>query len=150
MFTSCKQEKTLSEKEKSEMVQSIRETLGNYYKDVRERGLRAEFAYLDSSTEFYWVPPGFSHPLSYDRVVAIVEQNAKLYIHIDNRIDTLRVLPLSSTLASYSARLRSTMTDTGNRTTNFTLVETGLFIKRPDGWKLLNGQTAILDHAPPK
>lgn len=56
-FTCCKQENNLGDQEKSAIVQATRATMENYYADIRKTGLTAEFAYLDSSKDFYWVPP---------------------------------------------------------------------------------------------
>jgi hypothetical protein len=36
------------------------------------------------------------------------------------------------------------MKDTSGKTNAFILVETGLVIRRADGWKLLSGQTALV------
>jgi hypothetical protein len=120
------------------------QTLDSYYNDIRKLGLTAEFKYLDNSSEFFWVPPGYSDAIAYDSVVTILKQNAPKYKSIDNSFDTLRIIPLSRELATYTGRLHSTMTDTADRIITFSLVETGILIKRPDGWKLLNGQTTIL------
>ncbi|HWA35694.1 MAG TPA: hypothetical protein VG737_16240, partial [Cyclobacteriaceae bacterium] len=64
--------------------------------------------------------------------------------HVDNVFDTLHVVALSRRYATYTGRLRSTMTDTTGQTTTYLMLETGILTKRPDGWKLLSGQTAIV------
>jgi len=142
---SCGQTDQLTTDEQKAIVESIQQTMNNYYKDIRTSGLTAEFKYLDNSSDFFWVPPGYSSAISYDSVAAILKQSAPLYKSIDNSFDTLRIIPLSKELAAYTARLNSIMTDTTGKISKFSLVETGLLIKRQDGWKLLNGQTSILD-----
>jgi len=142
---SCRQPTDLTEKEKEELVFSIRQTLDNYYNDIRQSGLLAELNYLDSSADFFWVPPGYTQSISYDSVVSILKQNAPYYKYIDNAFDTLKIIPLTKELASYTGKLQSTITDTLNNQVTFRLIETGVLIKRADGWKLLNGQTRSLN-----
>jgi hypothetical protein len=36
------------------------------------------------------------------------------------------------------------MSDTSGKTSSFSLIESGVLIKREDGWKLLSGQTSII------
>lgn len=143
-LASCRQSSSLTESEKVRIIEDVRETLDNYYADIRKTGLTAEFQYLDNSSEFYWTPPGYAISISYDSVAAILNRNASNYISVDNSFDTLRITPLSKEYAAYTGRLKSIMTDTSGRTTTFLLVETGVLIRREGRWKLLNGQTSIL------
>jgi hypothetical protein len=136
---------TLTENEKASIIKNTRQTLDNYYGDIQKSGLMAEFKYLDPSTEFFWVPPGASSSLSFDSVATILKQNAPLYKSINNSFDTLRIIPLSKELATYTGRFNSVMTDTSGKVMTFSLVETGVLIKRQDGWKLLQGQTSIIN-----
>ena len=131
------------EAEKKLIIDSVTQTLNRYYDDIRAEGLMAEFRYLDNSPEFYWVPPGFSVAISYDSVASILRQNAPLLKDIDNKWDTLRIDPLSHELATYTGRLHSIVTDTAGHVSETSLVETGLLIKRRNGWKLLSGQTSV-------
>jgi SnoaL-like domain len=144
-IVSCRQSSPLTENEKARIIGDVRQTLDNYYNDIRKSGLTAEFQYLDNSSEFYWAPPGYNISISYDSVATILNQNAQNYKSVDNSFDTLRITPLSKEYATYTGRLTSRMTDTTGRTTTISLVETGVLIKREDGWKLLNGQTSILN-----
>jgi hypothetical protein len=136
---------TLSEDEKKDIVDTVKKTLDNYYMDIREYGLNAEFKYLDSSADFFWVPPGFQHSISYDSVVALIKQSAAQFSLVDNSFDTLQIIPLSKEIATYTGKLRSSMTDTSGKTSVFYLTETGTLVKRRDGWKLLSGQTTLLN-----
>jgi hypothetical protein len=134
----------LTEQEKTNIIDEVRQTLLNYQSDVEKTGLMAEFKYLDQSKEFFWVPPGYNASISFDSVASILKQSAPKYKTIANTFETLNVIPLSKELATYSGRLQSVMTDTLGNTNTFTLVETGVLIKRKDDWKLLNGQTTIV------
>ncbi|NOT76693.1 MAG: hypothetical protein HOP08_17330 [Cyclobacteriaceae bacterium] len=141
-LTSCAQ-RELSEKEKQEVISSAREALDDYYRDIKKSGLTGELAHLDSSAEFFWTPPGYDHPISYDTVAHILRSAAPQYSLVENSFDTLRIIPLSRELASYSAKVRSRMVDTAGNVTNLHLIETGVLIRR-NRWKLLHGQTSII------
>jgi len=137
---------TLSGKEQQSIIKEIRQTLDDYVKDVKSGGLTAEFKYLDSSVDFFWVPPGYQSAISYDSVATVLKQNALKFKSVDNLYDSLRIIPLARHLASYTARVNSTITDTTGAVFKSSLIETGILIRRKDGWKLLNGQTAILNN----
>ena len=146
LLTSCDPGGTgLTEQKRQVMIDSITATLKNYFSDVRKLGLVAEFKYLDSSADFFWVPPRFSHAISYDSVAAILRKYQTFYLSVDNSWQKLNVRPISNQLASYTGTIRSVSTDTTGRITDFTLIETGIVIKRASGWKLLNGQTSLVE-----
>ena len=143
---SCEEKKTagLSAKEYSTVLDSVKTTLVNYYTEINRDGLTAEFKYLDHSTDFYWTPPGFSHPISYEEVEKGVLANAGRYSSVDNRWLTLRIDPLTRELCSYTGQIQSSGRDTSGNSATYNLVETGLMIKRADGWKLFRGQTTVV------
>ena len=145
IIASCHQTPALTENEKATIIVEVKQTLDNYYSDIKEDGLTAEFKYLDHSSDFFWVPPGYTSAISYDSVSTVLKQNAPLFSLVDNSFDSLRIIPLSIDLATYTGRLRSVMTDTSHKTISFSLLETGVLIKRNDGWKLLHGQTCMLN-----
>jgi hypothetical protein len=124
--------------------QGVRQTLLDYHQAIKQEGLLAEFKYLDSSEEFFWVPPGYSCALAYDSVAYILRQSAPLFSRIDNSFDTLMIKPLTTSLAMYTGRLTSVSTDTAGKSSSVKLIETGLVVKRSGQWKLLSGQTAVL------
>jgi hypothetical protein len=133
----------LKDPERLAIERDIRSTLNRYYADIKKTGLTAEFAYLDSSDQFFWVPPGSRTPLSYDSVVAFLKVNAPRYTSVKNSFDTLRIIPLTRELATYTAAVHSAMTDTAGTTSQFSLIESGVLVKRKEKWKLLSGQTSI-------
>ncbi len=145
ILTSCKQP-GITEAENAEVIAEVRQTLQNYYDDIKKSGLNAEFKYLDNSTDFFWVPPGYSGPIFYDSVVSTIKGNAARYMSVDNSFDTLHIVALSRRYATYTGRLRSIMRDTSGQISTYTMLETGILTKRSDGWKLLSGQTAIVGH----
>lgn len=145
LFASCEQSTVLTESEKKVISNNVQQALKNYYDDIRKSGLMAEFNYLDQSPGFFWVPPGYSNAISYDSVATILKLNAAKYRSVDNSFDTLNVIPLSKDLATYTGRLRSIMIDTSGKVFTYSLVETGILINRKGVWKLLSGQTSILN-----
>lgn len=142
----CRQEsRQLSDDTRANVAQEVEQLFDNYFAAVRRGGLTAEFDYLDNSGDFFWVPPGYSQSISYDSVVAVLTLNAGKFQLIENVMDSLHIVPLTASLASYSAKMRSTMKDTTGQTTTLRLVESGIVIRRNDKWKLLSGQTSLIN-----
>ena len=144
-LTSCSQTDKLNESEKELIINDVIEMFGNYHNDIRKDGLTAEFKYLDQSSDFFWVPPGYKSALSYDSVRQILEINAKSFQAIEFNWDTLQVFPLSDKIANYSGIVKGSMIDTSGIKSSVIIIESGTVIKRSDGWKLLSGQSAILN-----
>lgn len=141
---SCKQgPPSLTDEQKGTLVMEIKETLDNYYADIKSGGLIAEFKYLDSTKDFSWMPPGYTKPISFDSVACILKANSGNYKEIDNSFENLNIEVLCEDSAVYSGKIRSIMTDTTNTPMTIYLNEKGKLIKRKDGWKLLNGETTI-------
>lgn len=142
---SCGSNTELTSSDKAQIIDEVKQTLNNYYDDIRKSGLEAEFSYLDNSEDFFWVPPGYTKPASYEEIVTAIKGNAARFRKVDNAFENLQVIPLTKDLATYSGKLHSVMTDTAGQTMQASLVETGLMIRRQDGWKLLSGQTTVLN-----
>jgi len=70
--------------------------------------------------------------------------NAPVFSSIENVWDTLRVDPLTREYATYTGKFHGTMTDTTGGVTIVAGIETGVVVKRKDGWKLLRGQSSLL------
>jgi hypothetical protein len=147
-LAACRNQTELSEREETKVRDEVKAMLYKYNDAVREQGLQAEFAYIDNSDRFFWVPPGATAPLPFDTVLAMISRNAGQMRLVNNSFDMLTVTPLTSMLAAYSARIRSATTDVQGRDTVLSLVETGMVIKRKEGWKLLCGQTGICNTEP--
>ena len=142
--TSCQPGSTLSESKRDEIKAQVEQMLKDYFRATKRDGLLAEFKYLDHSAEFYWIPPGYSSWISYDSVATVLRNTAPALRSIENRWKTLRVDPLSADHATFSGKLTSTSVDTTGQVTTVSLLETGVVVKREDGWKLLRGQTVML------
>lgn len=126
--------------------QEVKEMFMAYDDSVRKNGINGEFFFLDNSDAFYWVPPGYKYALHYDSIANILAAYAPLYKHIDNKWDTLQIIPLSEKYASFNGVIHSFMVTSTNDTTNTKLSETGLVVKRGEHWKLLSGQTVIISN----
>jgi hypothetical protein len=133
---------TESEKRKIEIEVSSK--LSNYYLDIKTKGLTAEFKYLDTTDQFFWVPPGYDQPIGFDSVKTAINNNAAKFKSVNNTWTTLIIHPISSELATYSGNIHSVIMDTSETEIKMNLIETGVVIKRSSGWKLLSGQTNII------
>ncbi len=140
----CSCESGLSQKEEKAVITEVQTTLSDYHRDIRESGLLAELKYLDSTSDFFWVPPGYASAISYDSVFKVLMQNAGNFRLIDNSFEKLDIYPISKTVATYTGRLKSVMSDHFGKIDSIKLIESGVMIKRREGWKLLSGQTSIL------
>ena len=134
----------LDENEKTRIKSEITQTISDYCRDVKAYGLTAELKYLDSTNEFRWHPPGYASPIGFDSVASILRQNAPRLKSVANVYESLDVVPADINHATYSAVVRSTVTDNRGQVTRLTLSESGTVIRRVDGWKLLVGETRIL------
>ena len=135
---------TLSASEKEQIVLEVQQMFDHYHSDIKTDGLKAEFKYLDKSSDFFWVPPGYESALSYDSVKFILLLNSKIIHSIAFSWDTLQVFPLTGNLANYSGIVNGIMTDSSALKSEFKILESGTLIKRKDGWKLLSGQSRNL------
>ena len=142
-FSSCKQ--INSEDFNKEIVEAeVIEMFEAYHKAIEDEGFTGEFPFLDDSENFYWVPPGYTSALSLDSVTTILNASAKTYVETSFYWDTLNVYPLSSKIASYSGITKGVMVDTVGIRTEISIFESGIVIKRAEGWKLLSGQSSML------
>lgn len=146
-FFACKKELHFDPHKSAKEVEKM---LHSYYADVSENGLTAEFDYLDNSKDFFWNPPGYNSTLNYAEVKREVTKNAGLFSSLNYHWDTLQVFPLSNSLVNYTGIVKGEMIDTLGGTTTVKLLESGTAIKRTTKWKILNGQTSIINMESPK
>ncbi len=145
-FVSCSgTPNELSDKQKSIVAQEVVQMLNNYYADIAKEGLIAEFKYLDNSKDFFWVPPGYNSTLNYDSVRTILLSRNDIFSEFNFSWDTLQVFPISLHIATYAGVVNGSITDTTGVETVVRMIESGTLIKRKDGWKLLSGQSSIIN-----
>ncbi|TDI66785.1 MAG: hypothetical protein E2O88_08645 [Bacteroidetes bacterium] len=127
------------------VIGEVSAMLNNYHEAIEKYGLEAELDYLDDSHEFFWVPPGYRTALDFDSVAAVLRVTDPSISAIQIHWDSLKIIPLRDDLAQFYGTITMQTTDTTGTITTGHLVETGLVIKRSDGWKLLNGQSAFFE-----
>lgn len=143
LFIGCKRnELTIAEKEN--ISNEIQVVLNKYTQAIKKDGLMAEFAYLDSSNDFYWIPPGYTSALNYDSVRTIISGIAPGIKSMDNTYHSIQIWPYSATYAGYTAHVKSIGVDTAGITGTTHLLESGTMVKRNTGWKLLSGHTSVV------
>ena len=128
----------------ADLQQEIKSTIDNYYNELRKGGLAAELKYLDSSNQFFWVPPGYMNYANYNVISAAIKRNAVLLKSIDNRYDSLLIIPLTKEYAQFVMRTISTTIRANGDSIKSAFIESGVMVRRKDGWKFLSGQTSIL------
>jgi hypothetical protein len=143
-FFSCN-ERAKEKFNATNIEKEVKEMLLAYDDSVRKNGIEGELYFLDKSDAFYWVPPGYKYALHYDSIANILHEYATKYQYIDNVWKTLEIMPLSEKYASFSGVLNSTIITIENDTIHSVLFERGLVVKRNKNWKLLSGQTVVVD-----
>ena len=136
-----KKENSLDPKKTESEVKTF---LTDYFEDVKQNGLTAEFNYLDTSSSFFWVPPGYNKALNYQEVAEAISANAKTMKSVSNRWETLEIFPVTAEVATYYGIVVSEYTDTAGKTGATRLIEAGTVVLRANGWKLLSGHTTVL------
>ncbi len=144
ILISCTDVQETNTFEADQVEKEVRAMFDQYHAAIEQSGLTGEFDYLDTSDDFFWVPPGYESALNYDSVRAILEGNAPMFQSVSFHFDTLQVFSLTSTLANYTGIVSGEMTDTAGANSTVRIIESGTAIKRKSGWKLLCGQSAAL------
>ncbi len=137
------QNQPLNNKEKETVTLEIKAMLDDFHQDILQNGLVSELWYLDHSSEFFWIPPGYSSSLNYDTIKSIVISNSKTIKVTGINWETINILPLTKTIASYSGIVKCTQKEKSN-SVSLRIIESGTLIKREKHWKFLNGQSRIL------
>lgn len=145
IFIACTLSTDSNEMDKKAITAEVKQMLDDYHEAIKKDGLTAEFQYLDQSTDFFWVPPGYSIALTYDSVKTILEANAGNFSSVEFHWDTLQIFPLTEKIVNYTGIVKGLMIDTSGNSMTVSIIESGTIIKRKDGWKLLSGQSANLE-----
>ncbi|MEO5906832.1 MAG: hypothetical protein ABIQ11_08900, partial [Saprospiraceae bacterium] len=77
---SCKQPSPeLTARDHVKISHQVTKTLEEYCADIKVKGFLAELEYLDTSSQFFWIPPGYKSPIDYDSVATLIKANAPRY-----------------------------------------------------------------------
>ncbi len=145
LITGCSNHDQLTEKNRNRIIKECNSAIEEYYKSVDRHGLTAELDYLDNSEDFFWIPPGYKTEIDYDSVASYLKLNAPRFRSVSNKPEKIRILPLTGYISNYSCTLSSRMVDTSGKESYFRLREFGTLINRNGSWKLLCGQTVLLN-----
>ncbi|GAA3637771.1 hypothetical protein [Flavivirga jejuensis] len=137
-------QKALSSERKEAISLEIQQMFDNYHSDITTKGIISEFKYLDDSSDFFWVPPGYEKTLDYDTIKSILTTNSKVLNFIEFSWESIKIFPITNKIANYSGVVKCVQVDTSNNPLTFKLIESGTLIKRKDGWKFLSGQSRNL------
>ncbi|WP_303318090.1 hypothetical protein Q4Q34_11860 [Flavivirga abyssicola] len=143
IFNSYSQ-KNLNDENKATISLEIKQMFDSFHKDITENGLESEFKYLDDSSDFFWVPPGYKETLDYDAIKNILIENSKVVNFIEFTWESIKIVPLTNEIANYSGIIKCVQVDKDLNPVTFKIIESGTLIKRKGGWKFLNGQSRIL------
>ena len=144
LVVSCERKSSLSSTEKERVINEVTEMLTAYHEAIKKNGLSAEFEFLDQSENFFWIPPGYHLALNYDSVESILTQNALSLTKVNFEWKSLTIIPLTADLANFHGIVSGNILDTAGVLTEISMMESGTVIKRTSGWKLHNGQSALL------
>lgn len=141
----CNHSPRFDDKAKQEVGSDVAATLHAYHVAICERGLLAEFAYLDSSEDFHWLPPGSAADWGFDSVARAIRVNAALLAETCGRWKHLEVYPIAWDTARYQGELEIKSRLVTGDTMTQRLKENGVMVRRADGWKLLSGKTEMME-----
>ena len=144
LFLACGKTAPETAFDRKQTEAEIRQMFDDYHSAIEANGLTAEFGFLDSSDDFYWVPPGFTSPLGFAEVKGILEKNAGRFRSVKFHWTALKVYPLTADIATYTGILGGEMVDTSGQESTVSAIESGTVVRRESGWKLLCGQSRSL------
>ena len=134
--------------EQKKVEKEVNTMLHQYHEAISQEGLEGEFPYLDSTEQFFWVPPAYTSALDFDSVKSILLQNDKAMKQVDFHWEKLELFVLSPKIVNFTGIVGGQMLDTAGILSPVNIIESGTCIKREDGWKLLSGQSALLPSSP--
>ena len=127
----------------SRIKKESEDMLKAFHEAVNASGIIAEFDFLDSSSSFYWTPPGYSYAIEYDSIKTILLETHNTLLSAHFKWDTLDVFPLTETYSNYRGVVSCQMTGADSSEQSFKVLESGTLVKRADGWKFLSGQSRV-------
>lgn len=143
-ISSCKSESNESNHVKTSEDDLIT-FLNTYHDAMNQYGLKTEFEFIDSTSHFFWIPPGYASALSFDSVKKVLIQTDETIRSIRLKWKNLKIESQESNWANFHGVVEGQIVDTSGLIIIINQIESGVLIKRKDGWKILSGQTTALD-----
>lgn len=134
-----------SQFDKQQITGEVEAMFEAYFDTTQDGGIQAGFTFLDTSQQFFWVPPGYKSAIGYDSVIAVLTAVAPSVASVKNKWLELTIHPLDNDYATFTGRIHSRMSDTSGVTTHTQLLESGVVVRRRSGWKMLCGQTRVVE-----
>jgi len=140
---SCQRSTDLSDSQRAAVIQGVQQLAVQFFDDVRTHNAAAVIAHLDSSEAFFWVFPPDTGAVSRATIAEGLRAELESYPSIEGRWLTMRVEPLTATLASYTGVFEQVSTSVDGNAVRTQGIETAVVILRDNGWKFLSGQTTL-------
>lgn len=140
-FTCGEKPLKMNEEEKSEIVKAVKDMTANYFRDFYTRSIDTVLSHYDTSSSFFWAITPDTIALKRSAMVTMHRHALKDYTKFDGYWSNIKVEPLTNELAMYHGTYHVNTEDKSGKKGTITGVETGVMVKREDGWKYLAGQT---------
>jgi len=145
LFVSCQRGGELNDIQKDTVIHGVQQAAVQLFDDLRTHNIASLVAAFDSSDAFFWIVPPDTTAITRDALAALHREELDTYTSIEARWLSLRVEPISATLAAYTGLFEVATVSHAGDTSTRRGIETGVMILRDGTWKFLNGQTTFLD-----
>jgi hypothetical protein len=140
-FTCGEKPLTLSDNDKSDIVKAVKDMTSKYFMDFYTHNVDSVLRHYDTSACFFWAITPDTIAMKRSAMVTMHRHAVKDYTKFEGYWSDMRVEPLTNELAMYHGTYHVLTEDKDGHIGKIMGVETGIMIKREDGWKYLAGQT---------
>ena len=134
VLSNCTQNDRLTEQDSASIKSDVQQMLSAMSDSIRVRGLAGWIPFLDQSPEFTWEFHGLQ--TSYDSLVAAEQRESPRYQSIALTWDSIRVQPIASDKATFSATYHEVVVDTTGMKFTLTGSVEAHVIKISGSWKV--------------
>lgn len=142
---SCNYNQGENDISRTQIREEISVMMGNYLTDLNKNGMESQMKYMDNSDDFRWTYSNYRRVYLFDDMAQQLNKSENEGYSAHLTFDELEIIPISENIANYTAKL-SGFTKFDGKNSDVSILESGTLIKRKDGWKFLNGQTALYDN----
>ncbi|MCU0373181.1 MAG: nuclear transport factor 2 family protein [Ignavibacteria bacterium] len=140
-FTCGEKTLKLDDSERAEIVEAVKSMTSRYFEDFHANNVDTVLRHYDTSACFFWSITPDTIALKRSAMVTMHRHAIKDYAKFEGYWSNIQVEPLTKELAMYHGTYHVNTEDKGGKKGKITGVETGVMVKREDGWKYLAGQT---------